>query len=361
MKSGKGNNPRNCFAVFDGGFRGSFPSRAAKAFDSFRSEASQRVADGEKPVWLRIFLSDIINQMPLIREEVNNISASCAVSIIEQPPVNGSKIAVMACFLEGAAAERTGGDSWTVSYRGERYIFQSLRFKACGTSGADGCAQTMEAFERHKRLIAPLGMTIKDNTLRTWLYCRDIDRTYGGVVRGRNDFFAQNGLTADTHFIASTGIEGYTSECSSVVGVDFFSRIGGGNGDVKYLQALDHLNPTAQYGVAFERGTSFAAGGSRVALISGTASIDRFGNCINLDNPARQTERLIENIGALLADDGLSEGDIRMLIVYLRDAADRDEVESVVNSRLPGVAAVFTHAKVCRPAWLVEAECIAVK
>ncbi len=361
MKSGTENNPHNCFAVFDGGSRGDFPSRAAKAFEGFRREVSRRGANGEKTVWLRIFLSDIINQLPLIREEVNNISASCAVSIIEQPPVNGSKIAIMACFLEGAEVVRTGEDAWTVSYKGEKYVFQSLRFNAGETAETDGYAQTVAAFERHKRLIAPLGMTIKDNTLRTWLYCRDIDRTYGGIVKGRNDFFAQNGLTADTHFIASTGIGGYTSECSAVVGVDFFSRIGSGDGDVKYLQALDHLNPTAQYGVAFERGTSFAAGGGRVALISGTASIDRLGNCINLDNPARQTERLIENIGALLADDGLSESDIKMLIVYLRDAADRDEVESVVNSRLPGVAAVLTHAKVCRPAWLVEAECIAVK
>ncbi len=361
MKSGTDNNPHNCFAVFNGGVANSFHNCAAKAFESFRSEASRRRAYGVKPVWLRIFLSDIINQLPLIRGEVDNISLTCAVSIIEQPPLNGGKIVIMACFLESAEVERMGEDSWTVSYKDESYIFQSLRFKADELTDTDGYAQTVEAFERHKRLIAPFGMTIKNNTLRTWLYCRDIDRTYAGVVKGRNDFFAQNGLTTDSHFIASTGIEGYTAECGAVVGVDFFSRIAGGDDDVKYLQALDHLNPTAQYGVAFERGTSFAAKGNRVALISGTASIDRLGNCINLGNPAKQTERLIENIGALLADDGFSEGDIRMLIVYMRDAADRDEVESVVNSRLPGVATVFTRAKVCRPAWLVEAECIAVK
>ena len=50
-----------------------------------------------------------------------------------------------------------------------------------------------------------------------------------------------------------------------------------------------------------------------------------------------------------------------MIIVYLRDAADKDVVESVVNRMIPGATAVFTHAKVCRPAWLVEAECVAVK
>ena len=165
-------------------------------------------------------------------------------------------------------------------------------------------------------------MTIEANTLRTWLFCRDIDRTYGGVVKGRNDFFALNGLTADTHFIASTGIGGYTDSPDAVVGVDFLSRMDGSGEDVKYLQALDHLNPTAQYGVAFERGTSFSFGSHRVALISGTAS---------------------------------------MIIVYLRDAADKDVVESVVNRMIPGATAVFTHAKVCRPAWLVEAECVAVK
>ena len=361
MEMKKETDLRKVFAVFYGDVKGNFLKSFEKAFDGFGKETARRCDNGEKPVLARVFLSDIINQMPLIRERIDNISAQCAVSVIEQPPLKGGKIVIMACFLENASVECLGNDAWIISRGGERFIYQSLRFGKEDTRLSGGYEQTVEAFERHKKLLEPYGMTIEANTLRTWLFCRDIDRTYGGVVKGRNDFFALNGLTADTHFIASTGIGGYTDSPDAVVGVDFLSRMDGSGEDVKYLQALDHLNPTAQYGVAFERGTSFSFGSHRVALISGTASIDKFGKCINTNNPEKQTERLIENIGALLADDAMTTADIGMIIVYLRDVADKDVVESVVNRMIPGATAVFTHAKVCRPAWLVEAECVAVK
>ena len=53
-------------------------------------------------------------------------------------------------------------------------------------------------------------MTIRDNLVRTWIYVADIDVNYDGVVRARNDVFRRYGLTADTHYIASTGIGGYS-------------------------------------------------------------------------------------------------------------------------------------------------------
>ena len=45
---------------------------------------------------------------------------------------------------------------------------------------------------------------------RTWIYCRDIDNNYRGLVEGRNGCFDRYGLTPESHFIASTGIEGCT-------------------------------------------------------------------------------------------------------------------------------------------------------
>ena len=146
--------------------------------------------------------------MPLIRERIDNISAQCAVSVIEQPPLKGGKIVIMACFLENASVERLGNDAWIISLGGERFIYQSLRFGKEDTRLSGGYEQTVEAFERHKKLLEPYGMTIEANTLRTWLFCRDIDRTYGGGGRGRKEVFAVSGLTADTHFGAATGLGG---------------------------------------------------------------------------------------------------------------------------------------------------------
>ena len=79
---------------------------------------------------------------------------------------------------------------------------------------------------------------------------------FSGVVRGRNNVFENEGLTKDTHFIASTGIGGASEDCHALVGVDFFSVDGISSDCIRYLQALDFLNPTSEYGVAFERGTA---------------------------------------------------------------------------------------------------------
>lgn len=359
MEQTVGNNPQNIFAVFNGDAHGSFEHRFEKALSALEAERKLRASCGAELVWIRVFLSDIINQLPQVSERLDQISSGCAVSIVEQPPLDGCKVSIMGCFLTGGHAIQTSPITWDIAYQGKTYIYHTVRFDNTATGGHD---QTVEAFERHKALLATRGLTIKDNTLRTWLFCRDIDRTYTAIVKGRNDFFARNGLTAATHFIASTGIGGYTASPSAVVGVDFLSRKDGDNSDVKYLQALDHLNPTAQYGVAFERGTAFSTESRRVSLISGTASIDKEGHCIHHNDPAAQTERLLDNTAALLADDGSSLRDVRMIIFYLRDAADYEEVSRVARHRLPGYTAmVFVHAKVCRPAWLVEAECIAIR
>ena len=49
------------------------------------------------------------------------------------------------------------------------------------------------------------------------------------------------------------------------------------------------------------------------------------------------------------------------MIVYLRDIADYTIVKEMYDKRFPCTPKVFVHAPVCRPTWLVEMECIAVK
>ena len=51
--------------------------------------------------------------------------------------------------------------------------------------------------------------------------------------------------------------------------------------------------------------------------------------------------------------------DVKYFIVYLRDLADVQAVDDYMAKAYPDVPRIITHAKVCRPAWLVEMECIA--
>ena len=204
-------------------------------------------------------------------------------------------------------------------------------------------------------------MTIRDNLVRTWIYVADIDVNYDGVVRARNDVFRRYGLTADTHYIASTGIGGYSQTRHATVAIDFLSLPDVKPGQMKYLQALDHLNPTHEYGVAFERGTRLTLPHRKIYYISGTASIDNQGQVLYPGDVERQTARLLDNIRALLADGEAQMSDIRYFVVYLRDFADRKTVGRYLDSHHPGIPYVLLHAKVCRPQWLVEMECMAEK
>ena len=182
------------------------------------------------------------------------------------------------------------------------------------------------------------------------------------MVRARNDIFRQHGLSADTHLIASTGIGGRTAGRKVLVAMDFLTYPDIKEEQKVYLQALDHLNPTHEYGVAFERATRIDfPSGRQQFLVSGTASIDARGRVVHAGDVRMQTHRLLQNIGALLHNGGGTMDDIRYFVVYLRDMADASDVESVLNEQYPGKPHIVTLAEVCRPQWLVEMECVALK
>ena len=215
-------------------------------------------------------------------------------------------------------------------------------------------------------------MTMERNLVRTWIYVTNIDVNYQGVVEARNDIFDKEGLTADTHYIASTGIGGATPVRHAAVAIDFLTFPGIKEEDKKYLQALEHLNPTHEYGVAFERGTRVTlpthcsnSDGSQhfkqQYFISGTASIDKLGNVVYEEDIVRQTGRLLENVGALLKDGDATMNDIQYFIIYLRDISDYHTVDRMMQQFYPQIPRIIVEAKVCRPGWLIEMECIAEK
>ena len=49
------------------------------------------------------------------------------------------------------------------------------------------------------------------------------------------------------------------------------------------------------------------------------------------------------------------------MIVYLRDISDYGVVKGIMNERFPDIPKAIVLAPVCRPGWLIETECIAIK
>ena len=214
--------------------------------------------------------------------------------------------------------------------------------------------------EDYEKTLESSNATLADNCIRTWFFVRDVDTQYAGMVKARRENFIEQGLTEQTHYIASTGIGGLPADTKSLVQMDAYSITGFEPSQQRYLYAPTHLNPTYEYGVTFERGTLMEYGDRRHVFISGTASINNKGEVVHIGNIVKQTERMWENVEKLLEEAGATFGDVMQMIVYLRDTADYLTVKQMFAERFPNTPMVITLAPVCRPTWLIEMECIAV-
>jgi enamine deaminase RidA (YjgF/YER057c/UK114 family) len=127
------------------------------------------------------------------------------------------------------------------------------------------------------------------------------------------------------------------------------------------MEALSHLWPTILYGVTFERGLRVRFGDRSHLYISGTASINKEGEVVHVGDAELQTRRAIENVRALLAAQSATLHDMAYVIAYVRNLHDRQRVARVLDEELGRrVPLVFTEAAVCRPAWLMELEGVAI-
>lgn len=311
---------------------------------------------GFKLVWVRFHLSDIANQYEELAGFLSGYTA--AFSAVGQAPVNGGKIALEAWAVSSGELEVSDdGHCAELCTGGYKFLFFNCPF--AGKSNSE--AEMTEEFAQAEKLILEHGGTLENNLQRTWIYCRDIDNNYAGLVKARREFFAGRELSADTHFIASTGIEGKNYPYNRLVKMDSFALFGHEREQIVYLKALEHLSPTALYNVTFERAVKIIYGDRSHIFISGTASIDHEGKILYEKDIRRQSERMVENVAALLAEGGASLADLKQVAVYLRDAADREKVAAVLKEKLHrDLPLIMLSGSVCRPGWLVEMDAIAV-
>ena len=313
-------------------------------------EACSALTEGKAILLRRFFLRELASQASRLEAALRGLPAA-ATSVIGQPPLNGTEIAAWLYFVEGGEV-RDG----VFSHNGYEHVWTGGM-----TSGKAGSeAQMAEIFEAYDASLAAKGMDVADNCVRTWIFVSDVDNNYAGVVKGRKDYFHTIGLTPDTHFIASTGIAGFNADPQQLVRMDAYAVRGLQDGQIQYLHAYDHLSPTAIYGVTFERGTAVTYGDRKHVFISGTASIDKEGKVLHVDDPEKQAERMLENVDALLKEAGAGFEDIAYCLVYLRNAADYPSVRAVLQRKCPHLDPIYVLAPVCRPTWLVEMECMAI-
>ncbi len=305
-------------------------------------------------VFKRYFLSDASNQAD---EVIASDVTDCAKSIIQQAPLDGSKIGMWVYLQTNVVTGMTHGGLYEVQHGAYRHFWNG---SACNLA-ANSEYQTRLLFNEYVMQLMEEGCTLADNAIRTWLFVNDVDLNYGGVVRARNQVFFTQGLTRDTHFIASTGIGGRQQDPNVLSQMDNYAIAGLQKEQIHYLYAPTHLNRTSDYGVSFERGTYVDYGDRRHVFISGTASINNKGQVMFEKDVRKQTRRMWENVETLLAEADCTYDDVAQMIVYLRDTADYAVVHAMYEERFHGKPYIIVHAPVCRSGWLVEMECMAIK
>ncbi|MDR1224671.1 MAG: hypothetical protein LBL07_17610 [Tannerella sp.] len=333
-----------------------FSEQLKTVFD-FLKEIREQELNRATIVFQRFFLSDAANQVKLLTdllpENKNNIS------IIEHPPLDGSKIALWAYLQTEMEASESNSSSGLYGVRHGEYthLWKGTAIKPAGSPET----QMYALLKDYMIQLKEHNCTLADNCIRTWISVRDIDVDYAGIVKARREVFAENGLTEKTHYISSTGIGGRHANPEAGVLFDAYAVKGLSPGQVQYLHAGTHLNPTHEYGVTFERGTCIRYGDRRHVFISGTASIDSRGKIVHEGDVNRQAARMIENVETLLKEAQCGFEDVACIIVYLRDIADYRSIRAVVEQQFREIPKIIVLAPVCRPGWLVEMECFAIK
>ena len=311
---------------------------------------------GASALFKRYFLSDAANQGEMLLAMATEYS-DCALSIVEQPPLNGTKIALWVYLQTNVQSRVLPNGLFEAVHGNYRHFWGGSAFNRAANSEY----QTRLLLNDYVMQLMEQGCRLADNCIRTWFFVQNVDVNYAGVVKARNEVFVTQNLTEKTHYISSTGIGGRHADPKVLVQMDTYAVAGLQPEQIHFLYAPTHLNPTYEYGVSFERGTYVDYGDRRQIFISGTASINNKGEVVYPGNIRKQTERMWENVETLLKEAECTFENLGQMIVYLRDIADYAVVKAMYDQRFPHTPKVFVHAPVCRPGWLIEMECMGVK
>ena len=355
-------NTKEVFFAFNSTPEETFEAEARLLMSQYNSLMRQNKCNKKSEIMVRFHLSDVANQVPILQNIIGIRTAF--VSFIGQPPINGSRLSFEAYHItNNEKLDKKIDDDPDKTHQLDALLKNYQLFWHCCRELKPGNSfeQTDQECKILNNALMIRNGTFKDNCLRTWVFVRDIDNNYNGMVKARREYFNTIGMKKSTHYIASTGIEGQCYAPHRLIGLDALCIFGIQKSQVEFMQAITHMPPTISYGVTFERGTRLIYGDRSHYYISGTASIDSDGNIMYQSDVIAQTHRMIDNIEALLKNHGSNLQDLKTATIYIRDNADGSIVQRELDMILPDtLPRTIVCAPVCRPGWLIEMEGIAV-
>ena len=151
-----------------------------EAFSGFMESESE----GTRPVFMRYFLSDAANQAHTVSAflDANQV---CAVSVLEQPPLDGSKVALWVYLMKDVEVTNIGAGLWEVRQGDLRHLWMGGSF----VRGGDSESQMRVLFENYIASLQANGCTLSEDCIRTWIFVQNVDVNYAGIVKARREIF----------------------------------------------------------------------------------------------------------------------------------------------------------------------------
>lgn len=213
--------------------------------------------------------------------------------------------------------------------------------------------ETQNIFEKSQIILSHLGCDFS-STIRTWLFADDILAWYGDLNKARNQFFTDHNIFNNL-VPASTGI-GVANFFGKSIAVQVLA-MKSKNGKASAKAANSPLQcPALNYKSSFSRGLIVGTGEYKKLYISGTASIDKDGKTIFLNDTKKQLEFTMKVVKAILKDAGMDWINAVSSIAYFKYKEDFhlfDNYCRAENLKLPHIK---LQADVCRDDLLFEIE-----
>ena len=134
----------------------------------------------------------------------------------------------------------------------------------------------------------------------------------------------------------------------------------------KVIRAPGFLCEAIQYNSAFSRGVRVDSRAMTMLFISGTASIDSQGKSLHRGDFLAQSQRVFDNISALLDSENISWKDVVQTRCYLKSMRYYKKFNEIRTKfyQKQGLiffpASVCVEARLCRPELLIEIEALAI-
>ena len=139
---------------------------------------------GAVAIFKRYFLSDAANQTDTLLA-VTTEGSGYALSIVEQPPLDGTKIALWVYLLTDVQTQVLHNGLFEVKHSAYRHFWGGSAFNRA----ANPEYQTRLQLNDYVMQLMEQGCTLAEHCIRTWFFVQNVDVNYAGVVKARNEVF----------------------------------------------------------------------------------------------------------------------------------------------------------------------------